>query len=1420
MKAWLFAILLAFQFYASAQNAQKVFDEAVKDYYNFQYTSAISSFVQTKDYYQSSGDKRRMLKSYYYLIMSSYELDDMDAALDYLLEGSDIAMTTYGEESQEAGDFYIGYGKYYHSIEEYDTAKMFYRSALELIDPVKSPIIVGEIWSNLGYSCDHKGEYDSALIFYKKAADIMEQKLGLYHAYTDWLYASMPYVASKSGNYKEEIVVAKKSLDIKLRLWGANTEDHYLAVKALAVAYEEYGEYQLSMENFKQALTLSEKLYGIKSAEYATSLTELGSAYSRLNLVEEGVRLNQQSYELRKKILGEKDPLTLSVLRNIGNIYYDGGRYQEAMPYYQQSLDLHTKTFGKNAKELIQPLTDLAQVNENTGKIAEAEALYLRALELKKKYSPDQIPQSYIGLARLEDEKNNMKKSLDYLDEALLANLKYNNGDLETEAFIKNNIGTVYRGKDEFKKALEYLNESLAIRIKIHGERSPYITQTLSNIGNVYYEMNELDKAEEKMQLILSINIDYYGPEHPQIANNMTAIANILSAKNKYRDEINFLEKAERIYIKANGENFPSLINIYNNLAIAYQELALYDIALTYVTKQKAVVRVIYGDQSVQMADCENIEGMIKLDFGNTVESKQLFKSAVSKYKAANSGRSLDLATVYNNLGVLHMKLLEYAQAREYYEIALDIYREKVGEKHPDYITTMVNLGMVEDGNYNYNRAIQIYDHSLKLGLECGVDSLTLALIYLAKGNSLISLNAYPGALENYQKAQDIYQAIVGQDSQNMSFGMMSIANVYYKQKHYSESEKLYKQAEKLFLREKTYGNIEGLAKVYLALSDISRVQNKLTEAVAYTKKAREAVMSTNGLISSQVLFFLTQVQMIDNTYLQFLATKNPAYLQEAARYIKESDLLLAQAETQIMSEKDRLDFSIWKSLLTNVSVKNSLALYHQTKDEKYLSEAFYYAERSKSNVLINSMKESRITSISGVDQKLLDRERELRAVIRDTQDELFKTLGSQGESEEYRNLKDLLFKFNREYDEVIIKLRANPRYQKMINTHQLSDVNFLRENQLEENEALVEYAASDSTLHTFVITKRGVKVFSKNYKDQFDLLIVAMRNAITLKSDQSFEAISGKLYDLTFKDVEDYFKSNNLSIKVLTIVPEGPFSYFPFEALKRNGKYLIEDYDMRYSYSASLTSFLNTTSDYVQNNSLLAFAPVFSDPNTNVITQGARDVFAAARSVSAGSDMRGFSVNGQYITPLPGTKQEVEAIDKLIEAKGYHAETLVNEQAREEAIKSGILTKYQYIHFATHGFVSDATPAYSGVFLSQNQNSSEDCILFASEIYGLEIKADLVTLSACETGLGQMAYGEGIVGLTRAFIYAGAKNLLVSQWPVSDESTAKMMVDFYQHLLSGEGKTQSLREAKLALIKDPKFSQPYYWAPFVLIGQ
>jgi CHAT domain-containing protein len=191
----------------------------------------------------------------------------------------------------------------------------------------------------------------------------------------------------------------------------------------------------------------------------------------------------------------------------------------------------------------------------------------------------------------------------------------------------------------------------------------------------------------------------------------------------------------------------------------------------------------------------------------------------------------------------------------------------------------------------------------------------------------------------------------------------------------------------------------------------------------------------------------------------------------------------------------------------------------------------------------------------------------------------------------------------------------------------------------------------------------------------------------------------------------------------------------------------------------------------------------------------------------------------GLDLRPLPYTRTEANNIGALFPVA--QRKVFLGAEASEQNVKSAALADYRYLHFATHGVVDEEVPSRSGVILSLVGNEKEDGILQMAEIMRLNLNADLVTLSACRTGLGEVVDGEGVLGLTRAFMYAGARSVVASLWNVNDTATAELMKTFYANLKKGESKDEALRHAKLSLLHGRQVSwrNPYYWAPFVLAG-
>jgi CHAT domain-containing protein len=295
-------------------------------------------------------------------------------------------------------------------------------------------------------------------------------------------------------------------------------------------------------------------------------------------------------------------------------------------------------------------------------------------------------------------------------------------------------------------------------------------------------------------------------------------------------------------------------------------------------------------------------------------------------------------------------------------------------------------------------------------------------------------------------------------------------------------------------------------------------------------------------------------------------------------------------------------------------------------------------------------------------------------------------------------------------------------------------------------------------------------------------------------------------LFGHLFKEIDQ--------VERVIIVPDGLLNYLPFEALIRNGRYLVEDHQISYSPSASLLGLWEDVGLRADSgNKMDLFA--LGDP---VFEPKGRAIGSKRRGDRARFGGRTFPGPGSHLASLPRTRDEVEYIASLFPAD--RRKVIVGMASTEEAVKHEPLARYRRLHFATHSLIDEKLPSRSAVVLTLDNDPREDGFLEAGEISHLDLDCDLVVLSGCQTGKGQLLSGEGIVGLGRAFLCAGARSVVVSLWNVSDISTSHLMKNFYQHLVHGEGNAAALRAAKLQMLNSGRETRhPYYWAPFVVIG-
>ena len=491
--------------------------------------------------------------------------------------------------------------------------------------------------------------------------------------------------------------------------------------------------------------------------------------------------------------------------------------------------------------------------------------------------------------------------------------------------------------------------------------------------------------------------------------------------------------------------------------------------------------------------------------------------------------------------------------------------------------------------------------------------------------------------------------------------------------------------------------------------------------------------------------------------------------------------------------------------------------------DLHHENEALAMAERGRARAFLDLLAETRVGAADELTPEQRKREDEIQGRISSAQKDLWKPNSS---ADEKKKIEARISSAEEDLEELHLAIRqSNPQYASIHYPEPLN-VSQIQERLLDDRTALIEYLLGEKRSLAWVVTRKKTAVIvlpaRKDIEEQVSAYTKLLGQQVSaLTAQESLNEISragAKLYASVFAPIASAVENR----RKIIFVPDGQLDYLPFEALVTGHahgrpRYLAESFVVVYGPSASALVTVQTLNreSATAPKALLAFGDPAIPYSSNLPTNAASATHV--RKISAEEDYteRGFS-----FTPLPYTRDEVLAVGKLF-AAGQRA-LYLGSDASEETVKSAKLDDYRFIHFASHSFLDETKPSRSGILLSRSPQSTEDGILQVDEIMRLKLNADLVTLSACSTGLGKLINGEGILGLTRAFFYAGARNVAVSFWNVNDSATATLMASFYRNLNRGLSKAEAMRRAKLTLLNDSRaaWRHPYYWAPFVIEGE
>jgi len=622
----------------------------------------------------------------------------------------------------------------------------------------------------------------------------------------------------------------------------------------------------------------------------------------------------------------------------------------------------------------------------------------------------------------------------------------------------------------------------------------------------------------------------------------------------------------------------------------------------------------------------------------------------------------------------------------------------------------------------------------------------------------LIYGDAYLG-LKNYKKAENYYKKSL------------------YKTKKYRNNKKhqdiaiVYARLGNLFLEQLQFD--KGLQQYQQALIQLEENFNSTN---LYTNP------NSKKTISKLVLMRVLK-EKLDALYKAYLSTTNLKHLKNAHQtsktIIKTLDELRPEFESKL--DKQFLIHNTYPSIQKMVTIAHEL--YEKTKEDNYIDDAFFFMEKSKSILLLETIRNAEATKYGNIPEVIINNEQQFRATISHIEQEIFNKKTTN------KSLTDSLSSIKETYYNYLAKTEKEyPKYYDLKYKTDVVSLNTIQQ-QLGNDQAVLSYLVTEKELYLTLIDTNLKTVLKLPYTNDLQKTIQRLyRKSSNLNiEDTTIFNDSYAVYEAILKPALQKTKATDL-----LIIADDLLHYVPFDALVTSAKkpsYLLKTHSISYASSATLLQEHNKKQTN-KNSKLLVFAPQFNGETAAYNQQRA--------------DM----------SPLLYNQQEAQQIAKYFTGKIF--------SGNQASIKNfnNAVVNYSLLHFATHASANDKYPDYS--YLAFSNDSTASNLLYVKDLYNYTINADLVTLSACQTGIGKLQKGEGMLSLARAFNYAGASAIVTTLWKINDQSTSEIMANFYKNLSEGLSKKEALRQAKLTYLEtndDPLLNHPYYWSGIVLTG-
>lgn len=965
-----------------------------------------------------------------------------------------------------------------------------------------------------------------------------------------------------------------------------------------------------------------------------------------------------------------------------------------------------------------------------------------------------------------------------------------------------------------FPQALDtsifYGRKALKIRQKVFGFYHDDVATSLRYLGNAYYYKKQPDSAKWCYEQSIAIWDSIFGKKYFGKSTTLCNLSQVVGDAGDYRKQIAYLKEAEAITTSALGSESAENAQAWMKLATTYRAMGEVDSAIYYAEKDIRVSILSVGDDHPAMAEKYTNLAFFLEAKGDAQRALELLLKSEKIFLQKFGPDFPSLSVVYNHIGNSQPSS---KNALSYLNKALYIIKKNRGEKDDELVIVYNNIAENHATDEDYDLAIEYILKAIAIARlqHKGENNPVFSTLYNNAGNYSIFKEDWGPALDYYQKS--IAGRIAHPESGAVQSVYVNIGNLYALKKDPDEAlrwfarcDSSYRYGAETSAQEKSALAI-GIGIAYMLKKDFPAALSHFDEAAAvtgYTGDIRAVQNSTDLFYALSGKCDALQTRYEQQGQMSDLYTAAALYSQMfAAERAGRSFFPKKGGSEQPLKEANK---TVESALATMFALRDA------TGEPRWADSAFAIVEQSRSMVLYSAMKSAQARQFGQVPDSLLAREYDLRVEMAWQEKRQHEAPNQPAKDRAAALAADA----HLAYDQSKKRLKTQyPEYYRL--QYDLATVSpaELRQRVLDDSTSLLEYFVGDSAVYLFLLDKSRLE-FRKIKRDfPLDDWANEMRHAISdpyaLRNPPSsylsaiqYANAASNLYQKLVAPVAGLLR------RKVVVVPDGTLAQVPFDALLcelpkapaqfGSHRYFGMKHQLSSGFSATLLREMQEKKHRTEpTGSVLAVAPFFHGIGQVPFSQ-LDTVFSV--------------VTRDVISFLPHTGAEARNAAEILGGR------LLLGSAAEKAAFVQLAGQFRVLHLSTHGKADAQAGEFAYLAFSEKSDSTKFDKLFARDVYNLTLCADLVVLSACETGIGEVQRGEGIISLARAFTYAGAKSIVTTLWAVDDSSTEHLMALFYQNLRLGLPKDEALWKAKRDFIlAHPNTANPFFWAGFLAIG-